>query len=83
MDNRHLPLKVQQQKLNQKLRGHDAYYGVTGNYRMLSKLRWQVAKQWRKWLGRRNRSPAPNWEQFKGMLRVFPLTPPRIVHSRL
>jgi len=83
MENRHLPMKVQQHKLNQKLRGHDAYYGVTGNYRMLSKLRWQVVKLWRKWLGRRNRSKAPNWEKFKGMLRVFPLTPPRIVHSRM
>ena len=34
--NRHLPMRVQQHKLNQKLRGHDAYYGVTDNYRMLS-----------------------------------------------
>ena len=57
LKNRHLPMKVQQHKLNQKLRGHDAYYGVTGNGRMLSKLRWQVAKLWRKWLGRRNRAP--------------------------
>ena len=55
LKNRHLPMKEQQQKLNQKLRGHDAYYGVTDNYRMLSELRWQVAKMWRKWLGRRNR----------------------------
>ena len=38
-------MKEQQQKLNQKLRGHDAYYGVTDNYRMLSQLQllWQVA----------------------------------------
>jgi len=83
LKNRHLPMKVQQHKLNQKLRGHDAYYGVTDNYRMLSKLRWQVAKLWRMWLGRRNRGEPPNWEQFQGMLRVFPLTPARIVHSRM
>jgi group II intron reverse transcriptase/maturase len=83
LKNRHLPMKVQQHKLNQKLRGHDAYYGVTDNYRMLSKLRWQVAKLWRKWLGRRNRGEPPNWEKFQGMLRVFPLTPARIVHSRM
>jgi len=82
LKNRHLPMKVQQHKLNQKLLGHDAYYGVTGNYRMLSKLRWQVAKLWRMWLGRRNRGGPPNWEKFQGMLRVFPLTPARIVHSR-
>ena len=80
---RHLPLKEQQRKLNEKLRGHDAYYGVTGNYRMLSKLRRQVAKLWFKWLGRRNRGYAPNWEQFHGILQTFPLAPARIVHSAM
>ena len=83
LKNRHLPMKVQQHKLNQKLRGHDAYYGVTDNYRTLSKLRLKVAKLWRMWLGRRNRGKPPNWEKFQGMLRVFPLTPPRIVHSKM
>jgi hypothetical protein len=48
--NRHLSLKEQQCKLNEKLRGHDAYYGVTGNFRMLQCLRWEVAKTRRKWL---------------------------------
>ena len=67
--------------LNLKRRGHDAYYGVTGSYRMLSTLRWQVAKLWRQWLGRRNRGRPPAWEQFDGLLRVFPLAPARIVHS--
>lgn len=80
---RHLPLKDQQRKLNEKLRGHDAYYGVTGNFRMLAKLRCEVAKLWRKWLWRRNRGRPPSWEQFDGMLRVFPLTPARIVHSAM
>ncbi len=83
MRNRHLPMREQQRKLNQKLRGHDAYYGVTGNYRMLSRLRWEVVKMWRKWLGRRNRSAAPNWEKFQAMLQVFPLEPARIVHSQI
>jgi RNA-directed DNA polymerase len=80
---RHLPLKEQQREINEKLRGHDAYYGVTGNDRMLSRLRWEVAKLWRKWLVRRNRGNSPNWEKFNAMLRTFPLLPPRIVHSKL
>ena len=80
---RHLRLKEQQRELNEKLRGHDAYYGVTGNHHMLSRLRWEVAKLWRKWLVRRNRGNSPNWEKFKAMLRTFPLLPARIVHSRL
>ena len=77
-------MKEQQHTLGQKLRGHDAYDGVTGNYRMLAKLRWQVAKLWRKWLGRRNRgSKPPGWQQFDDMLRVFPLIPAKIVHSAM
>jgi hypothetical protein len=32
-EHRHLTLREQWRKLNEKLRGHDAYYGVTGNYR--------------------------------------------------
>jgi len=51
---------------------------------MLEKLRWQVAELWRKWLGRRNRgSKPPSWEQFDGMLRVFPLIPAKIAHSAM
>jgi group II intron reverse transcriptase/maturase len=81
LKHRHLPMRVQQRILNEKLRGHDAYFGVTGNHRLLSRLRWAVAKLWRKWLVRRNRGKSPNWEKFQGMLRVFPLAPARIVHS--
>jgi group II intron reverse transcriptase/maturase len=81
--NRHLPLKEQQRVLNEKLRGHDAYYGITGNHRMLHQLRWEVQKVWKRWLARRNRGRAQNWEQFQALLRTFPLTPARVVHSRL
>ncbi len=81
--NRHLPMREQQRRLNEKLRGHDAYYGITGNYRMLQRLRWEVSKVWRKWLVRRNRGNSPNWEKFNGMLRVYPLIPARIVHSKM
>lgn len=81
--NRHLPLKEQQRVLNEKLRGHDAYYGVTGNHRMLHQLRWEVQKLWKRWLARRNRGGGHNWEQFQALLRTFPLTPARVVHSRM
>ena len=80
-EHRHEPLKEQQRKLNEKLRGHDAYYGVSGNYRMLQRLRWEVAKKGRKWLARRNRGNGPNWQQFGSILRAFPLTPARVIHS--
>ena len=81
--NRHLPLKQQQRVLNEKLRGHDADYGITGNHRMLHQLRWEVQKAWKRWLARRNRGRGPNWNQFQALLRAFPLTPARVVHSRM
>jgi hypothetical protein len=81
MEHRHQPAREQQRKLNEKLRGHDAYHGVTGDIRMLSRLRYEVAKLWRRWLGRRNRGGGLNWERFQGMLRAFPLFPAKIVHS--
>jgi len=79
----HLPMKEQQRQLNEKLRGHDGYYGVTGNNRMLSRLRYEVPKWWRRWLQRRNRCSSPSWERFRGMLRMFSLFPARIVHSSM
>jgi RNA-directed DNA polymerase len=82
-EHRHLPMREQQCRLNKMLRGHDAYYGIIGNTRMLQRLRWEVAKLWRKWLVRRNRGKSPNREKFNAMLRVFPLTPARVVHSRM
>ena len=80
-ENKHLPLAEQQRELNTKLRGHDSYYGVTGNYRMLSQLRREVTRLWYKWLRRRNRGKAGNWDKFRARLRTFPLLPPRIMHS--
>lgn len=50
----------------------------------VEKLRWQLAKLWRKWLGRRNRGSKPSgWQQFDDVLRVFPLIPAKIVHSAM
>lgn len=44
-DHRHRSLKEQQQKLNEKLRGHYAYYGVTGNSGTLSRFKWEVERR--------------------------------------
>jgi hypothetical protein len=79
--NRHLPLREQQQKLNEKLRGHYAYYGVTGNGTALSRFLHEVERRWRKWLSRRNRERALNWSWFRRLLQRFPLAPVRTVHS--
>jgi RNA-directed DNA polymerase len=78
---RHLPLAEQQEVLMIKLRGHFQFYGITGNFRCLSRfVRW-VERVWFKWLQRRSRKRDLTWEAFRRILRRFPLPKPRIMHS--
>jgi len=79
--NRHRPIPEQHETLSQKLRGHDAYYGVTGNSRALGDLREAVTRIWRKWLSRRSWAGKLSWARFKRMCENFALPPPRVVHS--
>ena len=78
--NRHKPVAYQQRKLNEKLRGHYAYYGIRGNYEALSKYLHQVTKTWRKWLGKRSQRWSGTWEKFRKIYERYPLLRPRIVH---
>jgi len=78
---RHLPIKEQQQKLNEKLRGHYAYYGVTGNSGALSRFLHEVERRWRKWLRRRNRLRSLKWSVFRRLLQRYPLAPVRTYRS--
>jgi group II intron reverse transcriptase/maturase len=78
---RHLPLAEQQRVLRQKLRGHYAYYGITGNHRALSSFYRQTERVWWKWLGRRSNRAPKSWEWFWRLKERHPLPPPRIVHS--
>ena len=71
----------QHQMLSQKLRGHDGYYGITGNYPMLQDLRAAVAQDWRKWLARRRRAGTLPWNHFICLLKRFPLPAARVVQS--
>ena len=79
--NRHRPVAEQHQTLSQKLRGHFAYYGITGNAVCLSRFRHEVAGIWRKWLGRRKRGGPPPWERFAALLKRYPLPAAVTVHS--
>jgi RNA-directed DNA polymerase len=80
-DHRHWSLSEQQQKLNEKLRGHYAYYGVTGNSEALSRFRWEVERRWRGWLDRRNRERSMTWNVFRQLLQRYPLAPVRTTRS--
>jgi RNA-directed DNA polymerase len=77
----HRPLGEQQKALGQKLRGHDAYYGITGNHRLLARFHYAVRRLWRKWLRRRNRQQRLPWARYLELLKRFPFPPVRVVHS--
>jgi group II intron reverse transcriptase/maturase len=78
---RFLSIREQQQALTQKLKGHYAYFGITGNGKALQRFKGQAERAWRKWLGRRSQRAQLNWEQFKNLLRRYPLPAPICVHS--
>lgn len=79
--NRHLPIPEQQQKLNEKLRGHYGYYGVTGNSGALTRFLHEVGRRWHKWLNRRDRQRSLKWARFCRILQRYPLAPVRTVRS--
>jgi len=77
---RHRPVHEQWKQLYQKVRGHYAYYGVTGNGRMLNNFRHEARRAWRKWLDRRNRERKMTWEKFARLEQRYPLLLPKIYH---
>jgi RNA-directed DNA polymerase len=80
--NRHLPVVEQHQELCQKLRGHYAYYGLTGNSPWLRKLRQGGRRIWRKWLHRQSRTSSDMpWDRYVRVLERYRLPPVKIVHS--
>ena len=79
---RHEPLAQQREQLERKMRGHYAYYGITGSFRQLRNYAHEAERIWRYWLNRRSRQRDMPWARFKQtVLRRFPLPRPRVVHS--
>jgi RNA-directed DNA polymerase len=79
--NRHRPLIVQHQILGQKLRGHCAYYGITGNSHSLGRYRSGLTWLWQHWLSRRGRGRRMTWDRFARFLKRNPLPAAIAVHS--
>ena len=80
-EHRHWKLRDQQAALSRQLRGHYAYYGITGNYQALNRFRYETERLCRKWLGRRSGRGRMTWERFARLHNTYPLPPARIVHS--
>jgi len=82
--NRHSDRKWQHWMLSLKLRGHYAYYGITGNMRQLKRFHHAVERRWCYWLSRRTRGyQGMTWTRFGRILEALPLPSPRIVQSAL
>jgi RNA-directed DNA polymerase len=77
---RHLPLAEQHQMLAKMVKGHYAYYGITGNAASLANFAEGVERRWHKWLARRSQRRM-SWERFRALRTRYPLPRPRIVHS--
>jgi len=75
---RHLAVKEQHTALTRRVQGHFNYFGVNGNLRSLSVLRYQAERAWHKWRNRRSQRARLTWERFRDLLRDFPLPRPRV-----
>lgn len=78
----HMPIAWLCKKLNEKLNGHYAYYGVTGNYKSIAEFRCRVERLLRYWLNRRSRQgDGMSWRRFGILMKDhFTLAAARIVH---
>ncbi len=77
--NRTMPVKELIKKINQKLRGHYQYYGVTDNMRSVKSYLNAVTCLLYKWLNRRSQRKSYNVDGFfNGLLKTFPLLEPSI-----
>ena len=81
---RHRPVREQWEILASKLRGHYAYYGITGNSQGISRFRRWVERAWRKWLNRRSTAAWMSWDCFKAkLLERYPLPAARVIRPYL
>jgi RNA-directed DNA polymerase len=79
--NRHRDMEAQHQTLSQKLMGHFAYYGITGNSPALTRFRTAATWIWKRWLSRRRRGGRMTWDRLNRFLKRHPLPPAIAIHS--
>ena len=79
MRRRHLPVPDQGKWLASVVRGHQAYYGVPGNYDAVHAFRTQVTRHWHRALERRSQKGQVTWTRMNRLATRW-LPPTRIVH---
>lgn len=80
-DNRHRRIADQHRILAQKVRGHYAYYGITGNGSMLTSFWEGVKRRWHHALARRSHKAYRDWAWFVRLMERYPVPRPTVVHS--
>lgn len=78
--NRHRPVPEQHTRLSRMMKGHFAYFGITGNSRRIRWYAHQVERIWFSSLRRRSRGERGGYRMFEALLRRHPLPSPHIVH---
>ena len=78
--NRHQTIRDQHAHLTMMMRGHYAYYGISGNIKRLRWYAYQVVRIWEKWLSRRDRRRRLHWDRLNDLITRHPLPAARIVH---
>jgi group II intron reverse transcriptase/maturase len=63
-----------------KLRGHVQYYGVSFNFKMVSKFLYAAKVILFKWLNRRSQRKSFDWNKFNLFVKKHPLPTAKIVH---
>ena len=76
---RYLPIPDQGKWLASVVRGHQAYYGVPGNYRAVHAFRTQVTRHWHQALRRRSQRTRLTWVRMNRLVTRW-LPPTRILH---
>ena len=80
--NRHKKLKEQQKAIRDKLQGTYGYYAIRGNYKFLSLIYEKSRYFWYKMLNHRGgNKKSYSSDAFKGLMRIFALPKPRILHK--
>ena len=64
--------------LNQKLAGHYAYYGVSGNYPGVHNFYRYVVQTYHNVLSRRSQNGQVGWAKYTQLLEIFPILKPSI-----
>ena len=64
--------------INVKLRGHYQYFGITDNFKSISKFYRSVVKLLWKWLNRRSQRKSYTRESFKQLLENYPILKPKV-----